>query len=61
MFGINKKIYYIIATVFFVIGFTLFILSYTNLSGEDSLSRLGGIALILFGIFISNVINNDGN
>ena len=52
MFGINKKIYYIIASILFVIGFTLFILSYTDIFGENSLSRLGGIAIILFGVCV---------
>ena len=52
MFGINKKIYYIISSVFYVIGLTLFILSFTKVFAEDNLIRLSGVAVFLLGLCV---------
>ena len=52
MFGINRKLYYIISGILYAVGLTLFILSFTNVFADDSLVRLFGIAIMLLGLCI---------
>lgn len=52
MFGINRKIYYIISSILYIVGLTLFILSFTKVFGDDNLIRLTGIAILLLGLCV---------
>lgn len=52
MFGINRKLYYIISCLLYVAGLTLCIFSFTKVFGDDNLVRLSGIAIILLGLCV---------